>query len=54
MKLSIALIALLSAIFVLGNIVLVLLIRITRAPRVQVFFTKISHVLDHNLNDTLK
>ena len=32
-----ALIALLSAILVLGNIVLVLLIRITRAPRAQVF-----------------
>ena len=33
----IALIALLSAILMLGNIVLVLLIRITRAPRAQVF-----------------
>ena len=33
----IALIALLSTILVLGNIVLVLLIRITRAPRAQVF-----------------
>ena len=32
-----ALIALLSAILELGNIVLVLLIRITRAPRAQVF-----------------
>ena len=53
----IALIALLSAILVLGNIVLVLLIRITRAPRAQVFFTNVSHVLDHNniyLNDTMK
>ena len=52
-----ALIALLSAILVLGIIVLVLLIRITRAPKAQVFFTNVSHVLDHNniyLNDTLK
>ena len=32
-----ALIAILSVILVLGNIVLVLLIRITRAPRAQVF-----------------
>ena len=52
-----ALIALLSAILVLGNIVLVLLIRITCAPRAQVFFINVSHVLGHNniyLNDTLK
>ena len=64
-----ALIALISAILVLGLLwkymglcsVLVLLIRITRAPRAQVniIFLQmlVMHVLDHNniyLNDTLK
>ena len=52
-----ALIALLSAILVLGNMVLVLLIRITRGTSKNHIFTNVSHVLDHKniyLNDTLK